>query len=66
MRPVDGRTSLLTSHRLSTLRDADMSYVIDEGQVVERGRHAELLAAGGTYAHLFELQAAGYRSESEG
>jgi len=58
-----GRTSLLISHRLAALRYADLCYVLDEGQVVERGTHAELLAAGGTYARLFALQASGYRDD---
>ncbi|HET6214717.1 MAG TPA: ABC transporter ATP-binding protein [Micromonosporaceae bacterium] len=58
-----GRTSLLISHRLSTLRDADVIHVLDRGRIVESGRHDELLAGGRTYARLFALQAAGYREE---
>jgi ATP-binding cassette, subfamily B, bacterial len=49
------------SHRFSTVRIADRIAVIDDGKVIELGTHAELLQAGGRYAHLFELQAAGYR-----
>jgi ATP-binding cassette subfamily B protein len=56
-----GRTSLLISHRLGALRDADLIVVIADGQVCEQGEHAGLLAAGGTYARLFELQAQGYQ-----
>jgi ATP-binding cassette, subfamily B, bacterial len=51
-----GRTSLVIAHRLSTIREADQILVIDNGQVVERGRHAELLAAGGLYADLYQTQ----------
>jgi ATP-binding cassette subfamily B protein len=55
-----GRTSLLISHRLGAVRDAGRIVVLDDGAVVEQGEHAALLTAGGTYARLFELQAAGY------
>jgi ATP-binding cassette subfamily B protein len=57
----EGRTSLLISHRLGAIRDADLIVVLSEGKVVERGDHAALLAAEGTYARLFALQAEGYR-----
>ncbi|WUI03060.1 ABC transporter ATP-binding protein/permease [Spirillospora sp. NBC_00431] len=56
-----GRTSLLISHRLSTVRDADLIAVLDGGRIAERGTHASLLAEGGVYARLFRLQAAGYQ-----
>ncbi|MEV4282243.1 ABC transporter ATP-binding protein [Actinoplanes xinjiangensis] len=55
-----GRTSLLISHRLNTVRDADVIVVLQDGTVREHGTHAELMAADGRYAHLFRLQAAGY------
>jgi ATP-binding cassette, subfamily B, bacterial len=51
-----GRTSLVIAHRLSTIREADQILVIDGGRVVERGKHAELLAAGGLYADLYQTQ----------
>jgi ATP-binding cassette, subfamily B, bacterial len=56
---LSGRTSLVIAHRLSTIRDADQILVIDEGQIVQRGRHEELLAAGGLYAELYRTQFAG-------
>ncbi|MFI7108105.1 ABC transporter ATP-binding protein [Nonomuraea sp. NPDC050227] len=59
----DGRSSLLISHRLNTIRDADLIVVLSGGLVVEQGRHADLLAARGTYARLFTVQAAGYAEE---
>jgi ATP-binding cassette, subfamily B, bacterial len=51
-----GRTSLVIAHRLSTIREADQILVIDEGRVRERGKHDELLAAGGLYAELYQTQ----------
>ncbi|MDF1555721.1 MAG: ABC transporter ATP-binding protein [Deferrisomatales bacterium] len=51
-----GRTSLVIAHRLSTVIDADCILVLDQGRLVEQGRHEELLAAGGLYARLYETQ----------
>jgi ATP-binding cassette, subfamily B, bacterial len=51
-----GRTSLVIAHRLSTVRQADQILVVDQGRVRERGRHEELLAAGGRYADLYRTQ----------
>ncbi len=53
------RTSLVIAHRLSTIREADQILVVDEGRIVESGTHAELLAAGGLYADLYNTQFAG-------
>lgn len=55
------RTSILISHRFSTVRSADAILVMERGRVIERGSHEALIARGGRYAELFELQAAGYR-----
>jgi ATP-binding cassette subfamily B protein len=50
------RTSLIVSHRISTVRDADLICVLDEGRIIERGTHDELLSLGGEYADLYERQ----------
>ena len=55
-RLLRGRTSIVIAHRLSTIRDADLILVIESGQIVERGNHAALLAAGGRYADLYQRQ----------
>ena len=51
-----GRTTLVIAHRLSTVVDADLIYVLDSGRVIESGTHGELLARGGAYARLYALQ----------
>jgi ATP-binding cassette subfamily B protein len=56
-----GRIGIVISHRFSTVRIADRIAVVEDGKVSELGTHDELLKARGRYAHLFELQAAGYR-----
>ncbi|WP_395672832.1 ABC transporter ATP-binding protein [Inquilinus sp.] len=53
-----GRTTLMIAHRLSTVRSADLIYVMDQGQVTEIGSHAELLKRGGLYARLWTMQTA--------
>jgi len=56
---LSGRTSLVIAHRLSTVREADQILVVDEGRIIERGTHPELLAAEGLYADLYHTQFAG-------
>jgi ATP-binding cassette subfamily B protein len=56
-----GKMAVLISHRFSTVRMADRILVLEKGQIIEHGTHAELVAKRGTYAELFELQAAGYK-----
>jgi ATP-binding cassette subfamily B protein len=58
---TQGKTAVLISHRFSTVRMADRILVVEHGRVQEIGSHEELLARGGRYAELFQLQAAGYR-----
>ena len=55
-RRSSGRTALVIAHRLSTVRGADLIVVVDDGRIVETGRHDELLAAGGLYADLYTTQ----------
>jgi ATP-binding cassette subfamily B protein len=56
---LEGRTSLVIAHRLSTVREADQILVIEAGQVAEQGTHEDLLARGGLYAELYHTQFAG-------
>ena len=51
-----GRTTLIITHRLSTVRFADRILVLEEGQIVEEGTHTDLLQRNGRYAHLYNLQ----------
>jgi len=53
---MEGRTTLVIAHRLSTVRRADAIIVIEDGRIVEKGAHDELIAAGGVYKRLYELQ----------
>jgi ATP-binding cassette subfamily B protein len=58
---LDGRTAILISHRFSTVRMADRIFVFDQGRIVERGTHTELVAMAGLYAGMFEQQAMQYQ-----
>lgn len=58
---LNGRTAILISHRLSTVRMADRIFVINQGSIVESGTHDELMGSAGTYAQFFEQQAQSYR-----
>ena len=61
-RVMVGRTSIVIAHRLSTILAADLILVMENGRIVERGTHTELLAKGGLYAHLYETQ---FRSKAK-
>jgi ABC-type multidrug transport system fused ATPase/permease subunit len=58
-RLMEGKTSIVIAHRLPTIRSADLIFVVDGGEIVERGNHTELLQKGGLYAELHELQLPG-------
>ncbi|MEH7120560.1 ATP-binding cassette domain-containing protein, partial [Neobacillus vireti] len=58
---MKGRTSFVIAHRLSTIRDADLILVMNNGAVIEKGSHTELLAEGGFYADLYNSQFAGHK-----
>ena len=58
-RLMEGRTSFIVAHRLSTIREADVILVMKDGQVIEQGSHEELLLQGGFYQNLFQSQFAG-------
>jgi len=62
---LEGRTALVIAHRLSTVRAADTIVVLEDGRVVEQGRHSELLALGGRYAELYRTQFATSEAEAE-
>ncbi|MEU5879314.1 ABC transporter ATP-binding protein [Spirillospora sp. NPDC047279] len=59
---ADGRTVLLITHRLASVRHADRIYVLDQGKVTEAGTHTDLMALGGLYAELYTLQARAYHA----
>lgn len=59
-----GRTSLIVSHRLGAVRDADSIVVLADGLITENGTHSELLAAGGAYSRLYSRQASGYSEDA--
>ena len=58
-----GRTAVYISHRFSTVRRADRIVFLEQGQLVDEGTHAELMALGGRYARLFRMQASAYTGE---
>jgi ATP-binding cassette subfamily B protein len=53
---MEGRTSFVVAHRLSTIRQADLILVMKDGQIIERGTHEELMAKGGFYTNLYNSQ----------
>jgi ATP-binding cassette subfamily B protein len=58
---TQGKMALLISHRFSTVKMADRIVVLEKGQIAEEGRHEQLMARGGRYAAMFEMQASSYR-----
>jgi ATP-binding cassette, subfamily B, bacterial len=65
-RLAEGHTVVLVSHRFSSVRAADRILVLEGGRIVEEGSHEQLIALGGLYAELFEIQAQGYRGSAAG
>jgi ATP-binding cassette subfamily B protein len=61
---IEGRSAVLVSHRFSTVLIADYIYVMDQGRIIERGAHQELLRLKGLYAHLYHVQAEHYQLET--
>lgn len=59
---LEGRGALVISHRLSTIRQADYTYVLNKGKIIEEGTHEDLIGQNGRYAEMFERQGRGYRS----
>ncbi len=55
-RMMDGRTSFIVAHRLSTIKEADIILVMKDGNIIEQGKHEELLLKGGFYANLYQSQ----------
>jgi len=61
-RLMEGKTTIVIAHRLSTVRRADIIFVIKEGAIVESGKHDELLKSGGLYSKFYDLQ---FKGEEE-
>jgi ABC-type multidrug transport system fused ATPase/permease subunit len=53
---MQNKTTIVIAHRLSTVRGADVIFVVQDGEIVEKGKHEQLLARGGLYSELYELQ----------
>ncbi len=60
---MDGKTSIFISHRLASCQICDRILVLQHGKIVESGTHKQLLAAGGYYAKLFQIQSSWYQGE---
>ena len=65
MAALEHSSAVIISHRLSSAVMADKIYLLEQGSVAECGSHAELMAAHGKYAEMFELQAKNYREEAQ-
>ena len=63
---MQGRTSFIVAHRLSTIQEADVILVMKDGKIIEQGKHEELLAKKGFYANLYESQFVNTSSQAEG
>ena len=63
---MEGRTSFIVAHRLSTIKEADIILVMKDGNIVEQGNHEELLARNGFYAKLYQSQFAQYKTQKSG
>jgi len=61
---MQGRTTICIAHRLSTVQNADLIVVLDQGRIVETGTHAELMERRGVYCKLYELQFSGEEENS--
>ena len=64
LKNAEGKTVIFISHRLSTTRMADRIYMFDNGEIVERGSHDELMLKNGKYAEMYRVQAKKYRTEA--
>ena len=60
---MSGRTTFIIAHRLSTIRHADRIFVLENGRIVESGRHRQLMSAGGSYERMYGLQYSGAATE---
>ena len=63
MSACKAKTVMFISHRLSSAVNADIIYLLEQGEIIEQGTHKELMALGGKYAEMFEMQSKQYREE---
>ena len=60
---MQGKTSFIVAHRLSTIKEADVILVMKDGNIIEQGNHSELVALNGEYANMFNVQAEKYKGD---